>query len=60
MQSKLGGEFQGVFAAAVQIYNERGRTIACFYRGVHLNYTRGFISWGIITVSAEAIKKLTY
>jgi len=60
MQSKLGGEFQGVRAAFEQVYNERGQAIGCFYRGVHLNYTRGFISWGIITVSAEAIKQLLY
>lgn len=60
MQSKLGGEFQGLYSAFCQIYNERGRSIACFYRGVHLNYTRGFISWGVITLSSETIKRFIY
>ena len=60
MQSKLGGDFQSIFAAINQIYNERGRCLSCFYRGVHLNYTRGFISWGVITVSAETIKRFIY
>ncbi|EEB12251.1 mitochondrial carrier protein, putative [Pediculus humanus corporis] len=46
LQSKLGGEFQNIYSAVIQIYNERGRKVSSFYRGVHLNYTRGFISWG--------------
>lgn len=60
LQSKLGGEFQSLYSAVHQIYNERGRKLSCFYRGVHLNYTRGFISWGIITVSSETIKRFIY
>lgn len=60
MQSRLGGEFINIFSAISQVYNERGRSISCFYRGVHLNYTRGFISWGVITVSLETIKRFIY
>lgn len=60
LQSKLGGEFQNIYSAVNQIYNERGRKLSCFYRGVHLNYTRGFISWGVVTVSSETIKRYIY
>lgn len=60
LQSKLGGDFQSIFSGTREIYIERGGFLSSFYRGVHLNYTRGFISWGIITVSSETIRRLIY
>ncbi|KAL0281273.1 UNVERIFIED_CONTAM: hypothetical protein PYX00_002310 [Menopon gallinae] len=60
LQSRMGGEFQNIFSGIREIYIARGRAISSFYRGVHLNYTRGFISWGVITVSSETIRRLIY
>nr|CAD7457786.1 unnamed protein product [Timema tahoe] len=56
IQSKLGGEYQSLLSAFVEIVRERGG--ASLYRGVHLNYTRAFFSWGIINASYEFLKKL--
>lgn len=60
MQSRLGGPYQSVWSASRQIYLERGRSIRSFYRGIHMNYTRSFISWGIINVAYEGLKKVLY
>lgn len=60
MQCRLGGPYQSVWSASRQIYLERGRSIRCFYRGVHMNYTRSFISWGVINVAYEGLKKVLY
>ncbi|XP_067014052.2 mitochondrial nicotinamide adenine dinucleotide transporter SLC25A51 [Anabrus simplex] len=56
MQSKLGGPFEGLWTVVYQICSERG--LRNMYRGVHLNYTRAFISWGVINVSYEYLRKL--
>jgi len=56
MQSNLGGPFQSIQKAAVQIYRERGNKVSYFYRGVHMNYTRSFVSWGVINVAYENLK----
>ncbi len=56
MQSQLGGSFVSVWKAAREIYVERGRKISKFYSGVHMNYTRSFISWGVINLAYERFK----
>lgn len=56
MQSNLGGPFQNIKEAAIEIYRDRGYRISYFYRGVHMNYTRSFISWGVVNVAYENLK----
>lgn len=58
MQSRLGGPFQSINEAAIEIYRSRGNRISYFYRGVHMNYTRSFVSWGVINVAYENLKYL--
>jgi len=53
MQLKIGGDFlrlRGVFGQLVRERGWRG-----MFRGVHINYTRSFLSWGIINVAYENI-----
>ena len=58
MQSELGGNAHiSVSQALVKVYRERGRKIKHMYRGVHLNFTRSLLSWGIINSSYEYLKK---
>jgi len=56
MQSRIGGPFQSVPSAIREIYLERG-SVRGFFRGVHLNYTRSCISWGVINVAYEGLKR---
>lgn len=56
MQSKLGGSFLSMWTAAREIYLDRGRKISMFYKGVHVNYTRSFVSWGVINLAYERLK----
>lgn len=56
MQNQLGGPYQSVWSAVNEIYHARDGSLSKFYRGVHMNYTRSFISWGVINVSYEHLK----
>lgn len=53
MQCKLGGEFLGMYQTFKIVFNERDRMISKMYRGVHINFTRSLLSWGIINASYE-------
>lgn len=55
LQSTLGGEFQNFASAFTELYKTRG--LRNMYKGVHMNYTRSFISWGVINAAYEFIKK---
>lgn len=59
MQSNLGGPYQSLWDAVKEIYHARDGSLRKFYRGIHLSYTRSFISWGVINVSYEHLKNLT-
>ena len=48
MQATLGGPFCGIRSTFHVIWKERGGNLRKLYRGVSLNYTRSFLSWGII------------
>nr|XP_054747983.1 mitochondrial nicotinamide adenine dinucleotide transporter SLC25A51-like [Lytechinus pictus] len=56
MQSKVGGEFRSFMYTFRKIYVERGCRWRAMFFGVHLNFTRALISWGIINASYEFIK----
>lgn len=58
MQKKLGGEFLGIKETLLMVYNERGRRVRKIFRGVHINYTRAFLSWGIISTSYDFLKTI--
>ncbi|XP_046326380.1 mitochondrial nicotinamide adenine dinucleotide transporter SLC25A51-like [Haliotis rufescens] len=57
MQSKLGGEYLGVWRTFLVVLEERGYSVRKLFRGYHLNYTRSFLSWGIINASYEYLMK---
>lgn len=49
MQKNLGGEFLSFRRVFFNLLKERGPR--GMFRGVHVNYTRSFMSWGIINMS---------
>ncbi|XP_053382379.1 mitochondrial nicotinamide adenine dinucleotide transporter SLC25A51-like [Mercenaria mercenaria] len=57
MQSKVGGEFVKVLPTFKKILMERNYSIKKLYRGLHINYTRAFISWGIVNATYEFLMK---
>lgn len=60
MQSKLGGPYDSVWQAAREIYVERGKKVSNFYKGVHMNYTRSFVSWGVINLAYDRLKIILF
>lgn len=56
MQSKIGGEFERLSKVIREVYESRNRSLTSFYRGVHLNYMRSFISWGVINAAYDFLK----
>ncbi|XP_015922655.1 mitochondrial nicotinamide adenine dinucleotide transporter SLC25A51 [Parasteatoda tepidariorum] len=57
MQVCYNAPFMTFSQAFKQTYEERGRSIRKMYMGVHINYSRAFISWGIINASQQLLKK---
>jgi hypothetical protein len=60
MQSKIGGDFESVMKCVRDLYIARDRSIKSFYKGVHLNFIRSFISWGVINASYDILKKVLF
>lgn len=60
MQSKIGGDFEKFVAVAREVYITRDKSIMSFYKGVHLNYVRSFISWGVISASYDCLKAILF
>ncbi|XP_053973960.1 mitochondrial nicotinamide adenine dinucleotide transporter SLC25A51 isoform X1 [Hylaeus anthracinus] len=60
MQSKIGGNFEKFLTVTREIYITRNRNIMAFYKGVHLNYMRSFISWGVINTSYDFLKGILF
>ncbi|KAK7474894.1 hypothetical protein BaRGS_00033849 [Batillaria attramentaria] len=58
MQSQVGGPFNSVWKSFQVVWAERDRSLKSLFRGYHLNYTRSFISWGIINASYEYLMQL--
>lgn len=57
MQSSCGTKYISFSEACRLTYLERDRSLRKMFYGVHMNYTRAFLSWGIINASYELLKK---
>jgi len=55
MQLVVGGKFLSFFSVFRELLETRG--LRGMFKGVHLNYSRSFLSWGIINVTYEFIHK---
>lgn len=60
MQSTMGTSSISITTALMNVYNERGRKISNVYKGVGVNCSRAFLSWGIMNTAYEHIKKLLH
>lgn len=60
MQTKIGGNFEKFLTVIREVYISRNRSITSFYKGVHLNYMRSFISWGVINASYDFLKNILF
>lgn len=57
MQARIGGPFLSLREALQEILAGRGHRWSKLFRGVHINYTRSFMSWGIINAVYELLSK---
>ncbi|XP_051559880.1 mitochondrial nicotinamide adenine dinucleotide transporter SLC25A51 [Myxocyprinus asiaticus] len=57
-QAQIGGEFQSSRVILATILKERDGKVNRLFRGVHLNYQRSIISWGIINATYELLLKM--
>lgn len=56
----MGGPYINIIKIFQQIYNERNRKLVNFYKGCSVNFTRAFLSWGLINSSYEFFKGIIY
>lgn len=57
MQCKVGGDFMHMMTAFQLILQERNYSVKKLFRGVHINYTRAVVSWGIANATYEYLIK---
>lgn len=57
MQSQVGTPFSRLLPAFRLVLIERQYSIKKMFRGVHINYTRALISWGIVNATFEFLMK---
>ncbi|XP_065898190.1 mitochondrial nicotinamide adenine dinucleotide transporter SLC25A51-like [Dysidea avara] len=57
MQVKVGGSHLAIWPTFLVIYKERGYSWRKIFRGVHVNYSRSVLSWGIINAIYEALMR---
>ncbi|KAF7489579.1 Solute carrier family 25 member 51 [Sarcoptes scabiei] len=55
-----GSKHLTLFEAAIDIYHQRDKSIRKLFRGVHINYSRSFLSWGIVNSCYELFHKLFF
>lgn len=55
-----GSPFVSIAQAVRDVYFERDRSVRKMFYGIHANYSRAFLSWGIINASYEVFRKLLY
>ena len=56
MQKTVGGKFESFTSVFGSLVRERG--VKGMFRGVHVNYTRSFISWGIINMTYSYVLRI--
>lgn len=57
MQVRVGGRHVGIHETFWVIFKERGYSWRCMFHGVHINFTRSLLSWGIINATYEVLMK---
>ncbi|XP_033727020.1 solute carrier family 25 member 51-like [Pecten maximus] len=57
VQSNLGGRFCGFWEMFFVVLKERDYSVRKLFRGVHVNYTRSFLTWGINNAVYELLMK---
>ncbi|PAV90963.1 hypothetical protein WR25_19912 [Diploscapter pachys] len=57
MQSKVGVPFENPFMVFAEIWRDRGGSIRNLYLGVHLNFTRSLLAWGITNAMYELLRR---
>lgn len=60
MQTKIGSDFEKFLAVTREVYISRNRSLTSFYKGVHLNCMRSFISWGVINAAYDFLKNIIF
>lgn len=56
MQSMIGSDFKSAHEIFLLVLKERNNSIKGLFRGVHLNYTRSLLTWGITNTVYELMK----
>lgn len=56
----VGSKHLSIRKAAIMVWEERNHNIRKIYYGVHVNYTRSFLSWGIINMTYELMRRFLY
>ena len=57
MQARVGGRHVKIHETFQLIFKERGYSWRRMFHGVHINFTRSLLSWGIINATYEALMK---
>lgn len=60
MQSQLGGQFRSFPSTFNTVFIERQKSWRKMYRGIHVNFARSLLSWGIINASYEILMEFFY
>ena len=53
LQSKIGYDSSSISQLFIKTYREKGGTMRSMYKGIHLNYGRAILSWGIVNTVYE-------
>ncbi|EGT52844.1 hypothetical protein CAEBREN_07341 [Caenorhabditis brenneri] len=57
LKQKVGVPYDSAIQVFREVWKERNRSLRGLYLGVHLNFTRSLLAWGIITGMHGVIKR---
>lgn len=57
MQSKVGVAYENPIRVFYEVWEERRKSIRGLYLGVHLNFTRSLLAWGITNTVYELLRR---